>query len=146
MEKIVLIHISCSSSLFNVNALKPSHHAMRDTAIGRERKVLKVTLMRCSGSVFPLPNGSKHAVGRVVRQFSRRFECLPDFVAVPSEKGVAGQFVADTRGNCRFIIRAFGLTRFKNALRARLLGSTRRAKRRLRKRVFVRAEDQRFRR
>ena len=111
MEEIVLIHIFFSSSLFNVNALKPSHHAMRDIAIGRERKVLKLTLMRFSGSVFPLPDGSKHAVGRVVRQFSRRFECLPDFVAVPAEKRVAGQFVADTRGYCRFIISAFSLAR-----------------------------------
>ena len=67
MEEIVLIHIFFSSSLFNVNALKPSHHAMRDTAIRREREVLKVTLMRCSGSVFPLSHSSENAVGRVFR-------------------------------------------------------------------------------
>jgi len=33
MEEIVLINIFFSSSLFNVNALKPSHHAMRGGTI-----------------------------------------------------------------------------------------------------------------
>ena len=67
MEEIVLIHIFFSSSLFNVNALKPNHHAMQDIALRRERKVLKVTLMRCSGSVFPLSHSSENGVGRVFR-------------------------------------------------------------------------------
>ena len=67
MEEIVLIHIFFSSSLFNVNALKPGHHAMRDTATRRVWKVLKVTLMSCSGSVFPLSHNSENAVGRVFR-------------------------------------------------------------------------------
>ena len=96
MEEIVLINIFFSSSLFNVNALKPNHHATRDTALRRERKVLKVTLLGSSGSVFPFSDGSENAVSCVFRQFPRGFERLPDFGAIPSKEGVAGQFVADT--------------------------------------------------
>ena len=84
---------------------------MRVTAIRRERKVLKVKLLGSSGSVLPFSDGSKNAVSCVFRQFPRGFERLPDFGAIPSEEGVAGQFVTDTGGNCRLIISAPGLTR-----------------------------------
>ena len=67
--------------------------------------------MGCSGSVFPLSDGSKNAVSRVFRQFPRGYERLPDFGAIPSEEGVAGQFVTDTGGNCRLIIGTPSLTR-----------------------------------
>ena len=73
MEKIVLINIFIFKFPFQRKRAQaePSRNARRqDTAIRRGRKVLKVTLTRLLSGVFPLSDGGKDAIRRVLCQFS----------------------------------------------------------------------------
>ena len=97
----------------------------------RGRKAVKRTRLRCSGSVFPLSDGGKNAVAVSSASFPEALSvCLTSGLS-HRRKGLQASSSLIREGTVGSSCARLASHASKNALNVLLLGSTRRAKRRL---------------